>query len=160
MQKITPFLWLNDQAEDAANFYCDVFANARITDVTHYMEAGHEIHGKPVGSVMTVEFEIEGQKFTALNGGDFFKLTPAISFAVSCDSQEEVDSYWNKLVEGGQEMSCGWVTDKFGVTWQIVPQILLEMLADADKSKAAAVTNAMMQMQKIDIAKLREAYDS
>ncbi len=160
MQKIMPFLWFNDQAEEAANFYCNVFANARITDVTHYMEAGKEVHGKPVGSIMTVEFEIEGQKFSALNGGDYFTLSPAISFAVSCNSQQEVNSYWDKLVDGGEAMPCGWVTDKFGVTWQIVPQVLIEMLADEDKTKAANVTQAMMKMHKIDIAKLQETYDS
>ena len=158
MQKITPFLWFDNQAEEAANFYCSVFDNAKITGITRYSEAGKEIHQQPIGSMQTVEFEIGGQKFTALNGGSHFQLTPAISFVVPCQSQEEVDRFWDALSDGGAVMACGWVTDKFGVTWQIVPVVLLEMLQDEDAAKARNVTQAMMQMEKLDIQKLEEAY--
>lgn len=159
MPKVTPFLWLNNQAEEAANFYCELFANSKINNFTRYTEVGKEIHQQCVGSVMTVDFEIDGQQFTALNGGSYFQITPGISFLVSCDSQQEVDRYYDVLADGGEEMQCGWVTDKFGVTWQIVPQVLIEMLADDDKAKAAAVNEAMMQMKKLDIKALQAAYD-
>ena len=160
MQKITPFLWFNGQAEAAANFYCALFPDSKITFVTHYSEAGKEMHGQPVGSVMTVDFELEGQSFTALEGGANFQFSPATSFVVHCDSQAEVDKYWDALSDGGQTMACGWLTDKFGVTWQIVPQILLDMLTKGDKTKTDNAMLAMMQMIKLDIAKLQEAYDS
>lgn len=158
MRKITPFLWFNNNAEEAAEFYCSVFDNAKIGGVTRYTEAGQEIHQQPVGSVMTLELEMGEQKFTALNGGPHFQFTPAISFVVPCQSQDEVDRFWNALSEGGEIMACGWVTDKFGVTWQIVPQVLLEMLRDPDTAKAKNVTQAMLQMEKLDIQKLQDAY--
>lgn len=159
MQKITPFLWFNGQAEAAADFYCSLFPDSRITSVTRYGAAGKETHGQPVGSVMTVELELEGQSFTALNGGPHFQFTPAVSFVVHCNSQQEIDLLWDKLSAGGETMACGWVTDKFGVTWQIVPQALLEMLTSDDQTKIANAMQAMMQMTKLDIAALQEAYD-
>lgn len=154
MRKITPFLWFDHQAEEAANCYCAIFPNSQITHVTPYLAD----MPRPEGSVMTVEFTLDGQEFVALNGGPMFELSPAISFSVPCQSQEEVDHFWNKLSEGGAIMPCGWVTDKFGVTWQIVPQILLEMLRDPDAAKAVKVTQAMMQMEKLNIAELEAAY--
>jgi predicted 3-demethylubiquinone-9 3-methyltransferase (glyoxalase superfamily) len=160
MQKVTPFLWFNGQAEEAANFYCALFPDSKITAVTHYTEAGKELHNQPVGSVMTVEFEILGQNFTALNAGTEFQFSPATSFMVHCDSQEEVDKYWDALCDGGQPMACGWLTDKFGVTWQITPQVLLDMVTNGDKTRTTKAMQAMMEMVKLDIAKLQEAYDS
>ena len=154
MQKIKPFLWFDNRAEEAANFYCELFPNSQIHRVTHYLADMPQ----PEGSVMTVEFTLDGQEFTALNGGKVFELSPAISFTVPCQSQEEVDRFWNALSDGGAIMPCGWVTDKFGVTWQIVPVVLLEMLRSEDTDKARKVTEAMMQMEKLDIEKLQEAY--
>jgi predicted 3-demethylubiquinone-9 3-methyltransferase (glyoxalase superfamily) len=154
VQKITPFLWFNDQAEQAANFYVSVFRkNSKILDVARYGEAGPG----PKGSVMTVAFELEGQKFTALNGGPQYQFTPAVSFVVNCGSQAEVDEYWKKLTEGGQEVACGWLTDKYGLSWQIVPTRLMELITDSDKQKAGRVMQAMLQMKKIDIAALERA---
>jgi predicted 3-demethylubiquinone-9 3-methyltransferase (glyoxalase superfamily) len=155
MQKITPFLWFDDQAEEAAEFYTSVFANSRIVSVSRYGEAGP---GDP-GTVMVVNFELEGQRFTALNGGPQFKFTEAISFEVDCGTQEEVDELWEKLTEGGEEVQCGWLKDKFGLSWQIVPTILGELMGDEDPEKAKRVTEAMLKMVKLDIAELRQAYE-
>jgi predicted 3-demethylubiquinone-9 3-methyltransferase (glyoxalase superfamily) len=159
MQKITPFLWFNDQAEEAAKFYTSVFKNSKVGKSTRYGESAEKAAGRPAGSVMTVEFELEGQKFTALNGGPVFKFNESISFVVNCDTQEEVDYFWEKLsADGGQESECGWLKDKFGVSWQVVPTVLIEMLQDKDSEKSERVMKAMLQMQKIDIKKLNAAY--
>jgi predicted 3-demethylubiquinone-9 3-methyltransferase (glyoxalase superfamily) len=159
MQKITPFLWFDDQAEEAAKFYTSIFKNSKIGEIVRYGEAGEKAAGRPAGSVMTVEFEIEGQKFVALNGGPVFKFNESISFVVNCETQQEVDYFWEKLTsDGGQEIECGWLKDKFGLSWQVVPAVLIEMLHDEDAVKAERVMKAMLQMQKIDIAKLKAAY--
>jgi predicted 3-demethylubiquinone-9 3-methyltransferase (glyoxalase superfamily) len=155
MQKITPFLWFDNQAEEAANFYASVFNNSRVVSSTRYGEAGPG----PKGSAMTVEFELEGQRFVALNGGPLFKFTEAVSFVVNCTTQEEVDHFWEKLSEGGQEVQCGWLKDKYGLSWQVVPTILVELLQDKDPLKSQRVMKAMLQMKKIDIATLKRAYD-
>jgi predicted 3-demethylubiquinone-9 3-methyltransferase (glyoxalase superfamily) len=147
------------EAEDAAKFYCSVFKNSRIGKVSHYVNEGQEIHGKPAGSVMAVEFELEGQKFAALNGGPQFKFTEAISLQVHCDDQQEVDYFWEKLSDGGHEVACGWLKDKFGLSWQIVPKMLFKMLSGGDPEKARRVTKAFLQMKKFDIAALRRAYE-
>jgi predicted 3-demethylubiquinone-9 3-methyltransferase (glyoxalase superfamily) len=160
MQKITPFLWYEDKAEQAANFYVSLFKNSKVGDITRYDEASEKAAGRPAGSVMTVAFVLEGQEFVAINGGPAFKLTEAVSFVVSCESQEEVDKYWNALTaDGGQESQCGWLKDKYGLSWQITPTILIEMLKDKNQAKAKAVMEAMLQMKKIDIPTLRKAYD-
>ena len=159
MQKITPFLWFDDQAEEAAKFYTSIFKNSKVGKITRYGEAAEKAAGRPAGSVMTVEFELEGQKFTALNGGPVFKFNESISFVVNCDTQEEVDYFWEKLsADGGQESECSWLKDKFGVSWQVVPTVLIEMLQDKDSEKSERVMKAMLQMQKIDIKKLNAAY--
>jgi predicted 3-demethylubiquinone-9 3-methyltransferase (glyoxalase superfamily) len=159
MQKITPFLWFDRQAEEAAKFYTSVFKNSKVGKILRYDEASAKAAGGPVGSVLTIEFEIEGQKFTALNGGPDFKFNESISFVVNCDTQKEVDYFWEKLTaDGGQESQCGWLKDKFGVSWQVTPTVLIEMLHDKDAKKSERVMNAMMQMQKIDIEKLQAAY--
>jgi predicted 3-demethylubiquinone-9 3-methyltransferase (glyoxalase superfamily) len=155
MQKITPYLWFDSQAEEAANFYVSIFNNSKIVNISRYGEAGPG----PVGTVLTVSFELEGQEFTALNGGPAFKFTEAISFFVDCKSQEEVDELWEKLSAGGEEGPCGWLKDKFGLSWQIVPTLLIEMLNDPDPEKARRVTEAMLQMKKIDIPTLEQAYE-
>jgi predicted 3-demethylubiquinone-9 3-methyltransferase (glyoxalase superfamily) len=157
-QKINPCLWFDTEAEDAARFYCSVFKNSRLGKINRYVDEGQEIHGKQAGSVMAVEFEIEGQRFAALNGGPQFKFTEAISFQVHCDDQKEVDYFWDKLSEGGQEVACGWLKDKFGLSWQIVPKALFEMLSDADPATTKRVTKAFLQMKKFDIAALQRAY--
>lgn len=154
MPKITPFLWFDSNAEEAVNFYVSVFKNSKIENISRYGEAGPG----PKGSVMTATFQIEGQHFMALNGGPHYKITPAISFMVNCETQAEVDELWDKLVAGGQPMACGWLTDKFGVSWQITPRILNELLRDKDPAKAQRVMQAMMQMIKIDIQALKDAY--
>jgi predicted 3-demethylubiquinone-9 3-methyltransferase (glyoxalase superfamily) len=159
VQKITPFLWFDDQAEEAVSFYVSIFKNARIGRITHYGEEGAAVSGRPAGSVMTIDFEIEGQEFTALNGGPVFTFSPATSFVVNCQSQEEIDPLWEKLSAGGQKQQCGWLTDRFGVTWQIVPAELVPMLQDPDPAKAKRVMQAMLQMVKLDIAGLRRAYE-
>jgi predicted 3-demethylubiquinone-9 3-methyltransferase (glyoxalase superfamily) len=159
LQKITPNLWFDNQAEEAAHFYVSIFKNSKIGNITRYGEAAAEISGKPKGSVMTVTFQIEGQEFIALNGGPQFKFTEAISLLVNCDTQQEVDELWEKLSQGGEEGPCGWLKDKYGVSWQVVPRVLDEMIRDPDPVKAERVMNAMLQMQKIDIAGLRQAYD-
>ena len=159
MQKITPFLWFDDKAEEAANFYVSVFNNSRIGNVTRYDEETANASGKPKGSVMTVEFQLEGQDFIALNGGPQFKFTEAISFSVDCKTQKEVDELWEKLSEGGEEGPCGWLKDKYGLSWQIVPTVLTEMLKDEDTEKGKRVTRAMLQMKKLDIETLKRAYE-
>jgi predicted 3-demethylubiquinone-9 3-methyltransferase (glyoxalase superfamily) len=160
MQKITPFLWFDHQAEEAAKFYTSVFKNSKVGRILRYDEASAKGAGRPVGSVLTIEFEIAGQKFTALNGGPEFKFNESISFVVNCDTQNEVDYFWEKLAaDGGQESQCGWLKDKFGVSWQITPTVLIDMLNDKDAKKTERVMKAMMQMQKIDIKTLKEAYD-
>ncbi len=153
MQKITPFLWFDGRAEEAANFYSSVFKNSKLGRIACFGDSGPG----PKGTVMSASFEIDGQEFIALNGGPQFKFTPAISFMVHCETQEEVDHLWERLSDGGQPIQCGWVTDKFGVTWQIVPTILGQLLADKDSAKVARVTKAMLQMKKLDIDKLKQA---
>jgi predicted 3-demethylubiquinone-9 3-methyltransferase (glyoxalase superfamily) len=155
MQKITPFLWFDNQAEEAMKFYTSIFKNSKVGKVTRYGEAGPG----PKGGVMTASFELEGMEFTALNGGPLFKFSPAISFAVDCRSQEEVDELWAKLSAGGEEGQCGWLKDKYGVSWQIVPTVLVEMLNDPDPEKSKRVTEAMLKMKKLDIQALRQAYE-
>lgn len=161
MQEITPFLWFDDKAEEAANFYVSIFQNSKINSVVRYDEAGTKASGRPKGTVMSVTFELQGQEFTALNGGPIFKFTEAISFVVNCKTQEEVDELWEKLSEGGDEKAqqCGWLKDKYGLSWQIVPTILGELLQDKDAKKAERVMQAMLQMKKIDIAGLKKAYE-
>src|SRR6266702_1804139 len=159
MQKITPFLWFNDNAEEAVKFYTSIFKNSKIGKIARYDEAGEKAAGRPVGSVMTVEFQLEGQEFIALNGGPIFKFTEAISFVVNCETQEEVDYFWSKLSDGGEESRCGWLKDKFGLSWQVVPTVLIEMLADKDTAKAKRVMHAMLQMDKIEIPTLEKAYE-
>ena len=159
MQKITSCLWFDTKAEEAAAFYVSIFKQSKIMRVTRYDQASAEVSGRPEGSVLTVEFEIEGQPFTALNGGPLFKFTEAVSFVVNCETQAEVDHYWEKLSEGGDERAqqCGWLKDKYGVSWQIVPTILATLLADADKAKAGRVMAAMLRMKKLEIEPLRNA---
>jgi predicted 3-demethylubiquinone-9 3-methyltransferase (glyoxalase superfamily) len=159
-QRITPCLWFDNQGEEAAKFYTGIFKNSRIVNVARYGEAGREVHGRPPGSVMTVAFELDGQRFTALNGGPLFKFNEAISFQVDCETQEEIDYYWDKLSEGGDKKAqqCGWLKDKFGASWQVVPRVLIEMMSDPDAEKSGRAMNAMLQMKKIDIAGLKQAY--
>jgi len=160
LQRIAPCLWFDDQAEAAANFYSAIFRNSQITAISRYGEAGREFHGKAPGTVMTVAFELDGQAFTALNGGPLFKFTEAVSFQINCETQDEVDHYWQKLSEGGDEKSqqCGWLKDKYGVSWQVVPSLLIEMMNDPDSGKSQRVMAAMLQMKKLDIAGLKRAY--
>jgi predicted 3-demethylubiquinone-9 3-methyltransferase (glyoxalase superfamily) len=160
LQTITPCLWFDDQAEAAATFYTEIFSHSKILAVTRYGEAGQEIHGKEPGTAMTVTFELDGQTFTALNGGPAFKFNEAISFQIICETQEEVDYYWAKLSEGGDEAAqqCGWIKDRYGVSWQVIPSVLLDMLNDADNSKSQSVTTAMLHMKKLDIHKLERTY--
>ncbi|UUZ72206.1 VOC family protein [Polaromonas sp. P1(28)-8] len=155
MQKITPFLWFNDQAEEAMNFYVSLFRNSKITMLRRYGEEGPG----PKGTVMTGTFQLEGQEFMALNGGPHFSFTPAISLFVNCQTQEEVDELWDKFSEGGLTNQCGWLQDKYGVSWQIIPTALGEMLGDKNPAKAGAVMKAMLQMRKIDIKRLQQAYE-
>jgi predicted 3-demethylubiquinone-9 3-methyltransferase (glyoxalase superfamily) len=161
MQKITPCLWFDDKAEEAVKFYASIFKNSKVGDVTRYGKEGYEIHGRETGTVMTVDFEIEGQKFIALNGGPIFKFNEAISFQVHCETQKEVDYYWEKLSEGGDERAqqCGWLKDKYGVSWQIVPIVLGKMLQDRDAKKSQRVMKALLQMRKLDIMALKQAYE-
>jgi predicted 3-demethylubiquinone-9 3-methyltransferase (glyoxalase superfamily) len=160
-QKIISNLWFDKEAEEAANYYTSIFKNSKITRMTHYGKEGYEIHQMPEGTVMSIEFEIEGQKFTALNGGPIFKFNEAVSFIVSCADQEEVDYYWEKLSAGGDvnAQQCGWLKDKFGVSWQVVPAILTNALEDEDSEKTERVMRAMLQMKKLDVKKLEEAYE-
>jgi predicted 3-demethylubiquinone-9 3-methyltransferase (glyoxalase superfamily) len=155
IQKITPFLWFDHQAEEAASFYVSIFPNSRIVKTVRYGPAGPG----PAGSVMTVEFQLDGQSFVALNGGPHFKFNEAISFVVNCQTQDEVDRYWEKLSAGGTEVQCGWLKDKFGLSWQIVPTVLPELLGDPDLAKAQRVMKAMLAMKKLSIPALRQAHD-
>ena len=157
-QRITPFLWFDDRAEEAAGFYVSIFQNSRIKGVSRYSEEASKAAGRPKGSVMTVAFELDGQDFTALNGGPPFKFTEAISLVVNCQTQQEVDHFWSKLSAGGQEVQCGWLKDKFGVSWQVVPTALFELMEDNDPTKSQRVMAAMLKMKKIDIEPLRRAY--
>ncbi len=161
MQKITPFLWFDSQAEEAVRFYTSIFNNSKIVSITHYGEEGAEASGRPKGTVMTIAFQLDGQEFVALNGGPQFKFTEAISFVVNCESQDEVDYYWEKLSGGGDEKAqqCGWLKDKYGVSWQIVPTVLGELLNDPDPDKSRRVMKAMLKMKKIDIETLKQASD-
>jgi predicted 3-demethylubiquinone-9 3-methyltransferase (glyoxalase superfamily) len=169
MQKVTPFLWFDDQAEEAASFYVSIFSGrgraatggstTEIVDVARYGDSGAQASGRPEGSVMTVTFQLEGQEFTALNGGPEFQFTEAVSFMVNCENQEEVDDLWEKLSEGGEQGPCGWLKDRYGLSWQIVPTALGEMLNDEDPKKAERVMAAMLQMKKIDIQALKQAYE-
>lgn len=158
MQKITPHLWFDNNAEEATKFYTSIFKNSKIIDITHYGKSAAEVSGRQKGTIMTVRFVLEGQQFMALNGGPIFKFSPAISFLVSCETQEEVDDLWEKLSEGGEIEQCGWSKDKFGVSWQIVPNILSEMVQEKDTMKLERVINAMLQMKKLDIQGLKNAY--
>jgi len=159
-QKIIPCLWFDDQAEEAAKFYTSIFPNSKVAALTRYGAAGHEIHKRPAGSVMTVEFVLDGHTFTALNGGPLFKFNEAISFQVMCDIQDEIDYFWAKLSEGGDPTAqqCGWLKDKFGVSWQIVPRGMVEMLRDPGSKGAERAMTAMLRMKKIDIDELKRAY--
>ena len=160
IQKIAPCLWFDDQAEEAARFYTGIFKNSKIGTVARYGKAGHEVHGRPAGTVMTVAFELEGQAFTALNGGPVFKFNEAISFQVNCETQAEVDYYWEKLSEGGdvKAQQCGWLKDRYGVSWQVVPRALVEMITDPDSEKSGRAMEAMLRMKKLDIAGLKRAH--
>lgn len=161
LQKITPCLWFDTQAEEAAGFYVSIFDNSAIADVSRYGKEGFEIHGRPEGSAMVVSFRLAGQEFTALNGGPHFKFNEAISFIVECQSQAEVDRYWDRLGEGGDERAqqCGWLKDKYGVSWQIVPSEFIAMMKDRDIGKTERVMKAMLRMKKLDLAALRKAYE-
>ncbi len=161
IQKISPCLWFESQAEEAAKFYTSVFKHSKIGKISRYGKEGFEAHKRPEGSVMTVEFTLEGQGFTALNGGPVFKFNEAISFQVHCSTQEDLDYYWNKLSEGGdpQAQQCGWLKDKFSMSWQIVPTQMAEMMTDSDSAKSGRVMLAMLQMKKLDIKKLKQAYE-
>ena len=160
-QKINPCLWFDSQAEEAAAFYTGIFKNSKIVKVTRYSEAGREVHKRPAGSVMVVAFELDGQLFTALNGGPVFKFNEAISLQINCQTQEEVDYYWTKLSAGGdaKAQQCGWLKDKYGVSWQVVPAVLVEMLSDHDSKKSQRAMEAMLRMKKLDIAQLKQAYN-
>ena len=157
-QRIGVCLWFDDDAEEAVKFYTSIFKNARTGDVLRYDEESAKASGRPVGSVLTVEFELDGQQFLALNGGPEFKFTEAMSLIVNCDTQEEVDHYWSGLSAGGEEVQCGWLKDRFGVAWQITPVVLTEMLKDKDPARAKRVMAAMLKMKKIDITGLKKAY--
>ena len=159
MQKITPFLWFNDKAEEAVKFYTSIFKNSKITTITHYNDEVAKVAGRPKGSVMTIAFQLDGQEFTAINGGPEFKFTEAISLVVNCNTQEEVDYFWEKLSEGGAKSQCGWLKDKYGVSWQITPTALIEMQKDKDPKKVERAMHAMLQMQKLDIKTLQQAYE-
>ena len=159
MQKITPFLWFDNNAEEAVNFYTSIFKDSKITSTSRYNAESAKVSGQKDGAVMTVGFILNDQNFTAINGGPIFKFTEAVSFVVDCENQEEVDHYWYKLTEGGEESQCGWLKDKFGLSWQIVPKQLMQLISDPDKGRAARAMHAMLQMKKIDIKKLEEAAD-
>jgi|SRR5215510_1153266 len=159
MQRITPFLWFDDRAEEAARFYAAIFKNSKIGKIARYGESGSKVARRPKGTVMTVSFQLDGQEFVALNGGPLFKFTEAVSLVVNCHTQEEVDDYWKKLSEGGKEVQCGWLKDKYGLSWQIVPTILTEMLEDPDPKKTERVMQAMLKMKKIDVQGLKQAYE-
>jgi len=158
--KIAPCLWFDTQAEEAARYYTGIFKNSKITAISYYPDSGQEVHGKPAGSVLTVEFELDGQSFTALNGGPQFQFSPAVSLQVDCEDQAEIDYYWEKLSAGGDPTAqqCGWVADKFGLSWQVVPKILPTLLTDPDTAKSTRVFQAIMDMKKLDIAALQRAF--
>src|SRR5215475_5203674 len=156
--KITPCLWFDSEAEEAAKLYTSIFANSQIKSVSRYTEAGREKHGRTPGSVMIVEFELEGQTFTALNGGPLFRFNEAVSFQVMCETQDEIDRFWTRLSEGGQEGQCGWLKDRFGLSWQIVPSGLPQMMTNAKGEQLERVMDAVMKMKKLDVAALRQAY--
>jgi predicted 3-demethylubiquinone-9 3-methyltransferase (glyoxalase superfamily) len=160
MPRVTPFFWFDSQAEEAANFYVSIFPNSKITAIARYGEAGHEVHGREAGSVMTVAFELDGAKFVALNGGPIFRFNEAISFVIECKTQEEIDHYWKRLGEGGDPnaQQCGWLKDKFGVSWQVVPEILPELMRD--EAKGQKVMSALMGMKKLDINALTDAHEN
>ncbi len=160
MKSITPCLWFDDQGEEAARFYTSIFKNSKIKQVARYGESGAAVSGRPKGSVMTVLFELQGQEFMALNGGPMFKFTEAVSFMVMCENQDEVDRYWKALLQGGEESQCGWLKDKFGLSWQVVPTAVHEMMQDKDPVRSERVMKAILGMKKIDIAALRRAYES
>ena len=158
-QKITPYLWFGSQAEEAVNFYISLFGNSRIKSINHYGESGAKLSGMPEGSVMTIVFELAGQEFAAFNAGPHFKFNEAVSFVVNCDSQQEVDELWEKLSEGGAKQPCGWLKDKFGLSWQIIPTIFTDMITDSDPEKTERVMSAMYKMTKLEIDKLVQAYE-
>jgi len=157
MQKITPFLWFDDKAEEAANFYVSIFKNSKIDGITRYGESGAEASGRTKGTVMTVEFQLDGQELVALNGGPHFKFTEAISLVVNCETQKELDEFWEKLSAGGEKSRCGWLKDKYGLSWQVVPTVLGELFQSGDAEKSERVMKAMLQMDKLDIKTLKEA---
>lgn len=159
MQKITPFLWFNDQAEEAVKFYASIFKKSKVLNVSHYGEAGEKAAGRPKGSVMVIEFELEGQKFMALNGGPFVKFNEAVSLVVNCKTQAEIDRFCKKLAAPGSSMQCGWLKDKYGVSWQIVPTMLAKMLSSRHPAKTERFMQAMLRMTKFDIKKLKQAYN-
>jgi predicted 3-demethylubiquinone-9 3-methyltransferase (glyoxalase superfamily) len=158
MQKITPFLWFNNHAEPAVKFYTSIFKKSKITAITHYDDVVSKAAGRPKGSVMTIEFELNGEPFIALNGGSMFKFSEAISFYIDCKTQAEVDHFWNKLSQGGKKLPCGWLTDKFGIAWQVVPTILTKAIKDKNPQRSQRVMAAMLKMSKLDVAKLERAY--
>jgi len=160
MQKITPFLWFDNQAEEAVNYYVSIFPNAKILNVARYNDDGAQVSGRSRGSVMTVVFQIDGQQFIALNGGPVFTFTPAISFVVNCETQDEVDRLWDRLSAGGEQQQCGWLRDKYGVSWQIVPSVLGALLGHPDAATSQRVMQAMLQMKKLDIKGLQQAAGS
>jgi predicted 3-demethylubiquinone-9 3-methyltransferase (glyoxalase superfamily) len=157
--KITACLWFDTQAEEAANFYLSVFKNSRIGKISRYGKAGQDVHGKKEGTVMTVEFELDGRPFVALNGGPQFKFTQAVSFQIFCDTQAEIDTYWDALTQGGQEGPCGWLKDKYGLSWQVVASVIPKMMTDPDPKKSERVMTAFMKMKKFDLEKLMRAYE-
>jgi predicted 3-demethylubiquinone-9 3-methyltransferase (glyoxalase superfamily) len=159
MKQITPFLWFDNQAEEAANFYVSVFPNSEIGSVARYDEEGAKVSGRPAGSAMTVSFKLNGQEFIALNGGPIFKFSEAISFVVNCETQEEIDSFWEKLSAVPESEQCGWLKDKYGVSWQIIPTQLGQLLGDPDPEKAGRVMKSMLKMKKINLEDLKKAYD-
>ena len=158
-QRITTFLWFDNQAEEAAKYYVSIFTDSRIVGITRYDDEGSKAAGRPKGSVMTVEFELDGQRFTALNGGPLFKFTEAISLVVHCENQKEVDHFWEKLSAGGEEVQCGWLKDRYGLSWQVVPTVLIEMLQSKDPEKSKRAMSAMLRMKKLDIGALQKAYE-
>jgi predicted 3-demethylubiquinone-9 3-methyltransferase (glyoxalase superfamily) len=159
IQRITPFLWFDSQAEEAATFYTGIFPDSRIGQVTRYTEAGKEVHGRPVGMAMVVEFSLSGQGFRALNGGPGFRFTEAVSFQVACDTQDEIDTYWERLTAGGDPAAqqCGWLKDRFGLSWQVVPSMMGQLMSDPEPGKSGRVMQAMLRMKKLEIAALRDA---
>ncbi len=159
MQQLYPCLWFDDQAEEAVAFYRGIFKDSRVTAITHYGASSAKASGRKEGSVMTIDFELNGQRYMALNGGPIYKFTPAISLVLHCDTQEELDYYWNKLTEGGSEVACGWLTDKFGMSWQIVPSMLDEVMRDKDAARRERFMEALLQMTKLEIEPLRKAYE-